>query len=169
LYVEDAKYLLKCCVPEVVWSDPSHNDAKTEMSWSGSVNGVVTYTARLKGTYSLEIVDEATNAGGVFGAKREIINGQSYSVLPREDSQYDPNQNVASDPAPTRAKLTQESAEADLTHAWHSLTPEQRDQLNQEERNWVRHRDSLPAEERIKSTAERAKYIWSLVSRTFDD
>jgi hypothetical protein len=82
MYVEDAKYLLHYCTPEVVWSDPSHNAAQTEMTWSGSVNGVVTYTARLKGTYSLEIADEATNVGGVMGAKREIINGQSVTVLP---------------------------------------------------------------------------------------
>jgi hypothetical protein len=139
------------------------------MSWSGSVNGVVTYTARLKGTYSLEIVDEATNAGGVFGAKREIINGQSYSVLPRADSESDPNQKVASGPAPTPAKLTQESAEADLDRAWKSLSSQQRDRLSQEERNWTHHRDSLPSEARIKSTADRAKYIWSFVERTFDD
>jgi len=169
LYVEDAKYLLKYCVPEVVWSDPSHNDTKTEMNWSGSVNGVVTYTARLKGTYSIEIVDEATNAGGVFGAKREIINGQSYSVLPRADSEYDPNQKVASGPAPTPAKLTIESANADLARAWQSLTSQKRDQLSKEERTWIHQRDSLPAEERIKSTADRAKYIWSFVERTFDD
>jgi hypothetical protein len=82
---------------------------------------------------------------------------------------FETNQKFVSAPAPTPFKLSKESAESDLAHAWKSLTPEQRDQLNQEERNWVRHRDSLPAEERIKSTAQRAKYIWSLVSRTFDD
>jgi hypothetical protein len=50
----------------------------------------------------------------------------------------------------------------------HELTSD-KIQLGQEERNWIRHRDSLPADERIKITAQRAKYIWSLVSRTFDD
>jgi hypothetical protein len=62
-----------------------------------------------------------------------------------------------------------QSTEADLNHAWQSLTSQQRDRLSQEERNWTHHRDSLPEEARIKSTAQRAKYIWSLVSRTFDD
>jgi uncharacterized protein YecT (DUF1311 family) len=62
-----------------------------------------------------------------------------------------------------------ESAEADLNRAWQSLTSQQRAQLTQEERNWIHRRDSLPAEERITSTAERAKYIWSFVERTFDN
>ena len=62
-----------------------------------------------------------------------------------------------------------ESAEADLNRAWQSLTSQQRAQLNQEERSWIRHRDSLPVEERIKSTTERGKYIWSFVERTFDN
>jgi hypothetical protein len=35
LYVEDAKYLLKYCVPEVVWSDPSVGGRiKTSQRWS---------------------------------------------------------------------------------------------------------------------------------------
>jgi uncharacterized protein YecT (DUF1311 family) len=76
---------------------------------------------------------------------------------------------AASTPTPTPASLRMESAEADLNRAWQSLTSQQRNQLRQEERNWIRHRDSLPAEERTKSTAQRAKYIWSLVERTFDD
>jgi hypothetical protein len=83
-------------------------------------------------------------------------------------AEYEASQKVVSTPPPTPFKLSRESAEADLAHAWHSLTPEQREQLSQDERTWTRHRDSVPAEERIKST-ERAKYIWSLVSRTFDD
>jgi hypothetical protein len=52
------------------------------MTWSGSLNGVVQYSAHLDGTRLLKIVDEATNVGGVIGAKREIINGQSVTVLP---------------------------------------------------------------------------------------
>jgi hypothetical protein len=79
------------------------------------------------------------------------------------------NQKVASTPTLTPARLRMESAEADLNRAWQSLTSQKRDQLGQEEHNWIRHRDSLPAEERIKSTAERAKYIWSFVERTFDE
>ncbi len=82
MYTEDAKDLLKNSAPEVVWSDPSANAENTEMTWSGSINGVVQYSAHLKGTLSLEIVDESTNVGGVIGAKREIINGQSVTVLP---------------------------------------------------------------------------------------
>jgi hypothetical protein len=84
-------------------------------------------------------------------------------------AEYEASQKVVSTPPATPFKLSRESAEADLAHAWHSLTPEQRDQLRQDERTWTRHSDSLPAEERIKSTEERAKYIWSLVSRTFDE
>jgi uncharacterized protein YecT (DUF1311 family) len=76
---------------------------------------------------------------------------------------------VASAPTPTPARLRMESAEADLNRAWQSLTSQQRAQLNQEERSWIRHRDSLPVEERIKSTTERGKYIWSFVERTFDN
>jgi hypothetical protein len=169
MYDVDAKNLLKDSAPEVVWSDPSTNAEDTEIKWSGSVNGKAKYTARLKGTRSLEIVDEDTNAGGVIGAKREIINGQSFTVLPYQGSEERPNQKVTSGPAPTPAKLTQESAEADLNRAWQSLTSQQRDRLSQEERNWTHHRDSLPGEARIKSTADRAKYLWSFVERSFDD
>jgi cytoskeletal protein RodZ len=82
---------------------------------------------------------------------------------------HESNQKVASTPTPTPARLRMESAEADLNRAWQSLTSQRRAQLNQEERNWIRHRDSLPAEEQIKTTAQRATYLWSLVSRTFDD
>jgi hypothetical protein len=146
---------------------PIKNKEETEMTWTGSVNAKVKYSAILKGTLSLEIVDLATNVGGVIGAKREIINGQVVSVLPGNYNEI--NQKVASGPAPTPAKLTQESADADLTRAWQSLTSQQRDRLSQEERNWTHHRDSLPVEARIKSTADRAKYIWSFVEHTFDD
>jgi hypothetical protein len=76
---------------------------------------------------------------------------------------------VVSTPPPAPFRLSRESADADLTNAWKALTSQQRDRLGQEERNWTRRRDSLPAEERIKSTADRAKYIWSLVERTLDD
>jgi hypothetical protein len=41
MYTEDAKDLLKNSAPEVVWSDPSANAENTEMTWSGSINGVV--------------------------------------------------------------------------------------------------------------------------------
>jgi hypothetical protein len=82
MFIEDAKYLLKNSALDVVWNYPSANAENTEIVWSGSINGVVQYFAHLKGTLSLEIVDESTNAGGVIGAKREIINGQSVTVLP---------------------------------------------------------------------------------------
>ena len=82
---------------------------------------------------------------------------------------HESNQKVASAPTATPARLTIESAEADLNRAWQSLTSQQRDRLSQEERNWTHHRDSLPVEARIKSTADRAKYIWSFVERTLDD
>jgi hypothetical protein len=169
MYVLDAKHLLKDSAPEAVWNEPTKHAEHAAVYWDGSVNGVVQYHAHLEGTFSLEITDEATNAGGVKGAKREIINGQSFTVLPYQASDDKPNQNVASTPAPTPAKLTIESAGADLNRAWKSLTSQQRDRLSQEERNWTRHRDSLPVEERIKSTADRAKYIWSFVERTFDN
>jgi len=165
----EAEYWLKNNGQEIVWGKPLTNKEETEMTWTGSLNGKVKYTARLKGTLSLEIIDQDTNVGGVIGSKREIVNGREVTVLPHEGTEYEPSQKVTPTPASTPAKMTQESAEADLTQAWQSLTPEQRAELNQEERNWVRHRDSFPAEERIKSTAQRAKYIWSLVSRTFDD
>jgi hypothetical protein len=87
----------------------------------------------------------------------------------QQGAEYEANQKFVSTPTPTPFQLSKESVEADLTRAWQSLTAEQRTQLTQEERNWVRRRDSLPAEERIKSTAERAKYLWSFVERTFDD
>jgi hypothetical protein len=87
----------------------------------------------------------------------------------REQQWVEVNQKIVSTPTPVPYRLTIELAEADLTRAWKSLTREQRDQLGQEERSWTRYRDSLPVEERIKNTAQRAKYIWSLVSRTFDD
>jgi hypothetical protein len=87
----------------------------------------------------------------------------------QQGAEYEANQKFVSTPTPTPFQLSKESVEADLTRAWQSLTAEQRTQLTQEERNWVRRRDSLPAEERIKSTAERAKYIWSFVERTFDN
>jgi hypothetical protein len=174
MYVLDAEYLLKHSAPKAVWNEPVKHTVNADgkvngaVYWDGSVNGVVKYHARLEGL-SLEITDEATNAGGVKGAKREIINGQSFTVLPYQGSDDKPNQNVASTLAPTPAKLTIESAEADLNRAWKSLTSQQRDRLSQEERNWTHHRDSLPAEERIKSTADRAKYLWSFVERSFDD
>jgi hypothetical protein len=79
------------------------------------------------------------------------------------------NQKIVSTPTPIPFRLTIESADAELTHAWQSLTSQQRDRLSQEERNWTRHRASLPAEERVKITADRAKYLWSFVERTFDD
>jgi hypothetical protein len=82
---------------------------------------------------------------------------------------HESNQKVTSTPTPNPARPTIESADADLTRAWQSLTSQQRDQLRQEERNWTRHRDSLPVKARIKSTADRAKYIWSFVERTFDN
>jgi hypothetical protein len=170
MYVIDAEYLLKHSAPEAVWAEPTKHKEGADVYWNGSVNGVVKYHAHLEGIFSLEITDDDTNAGGVFGAKREIIDGQTVSVMPNRGDSYESTQNAAASiPASSPAKLTIESAEADLSHAWQSLTPQQRDRLSQEERNWVHRRDSLPAEERIKITTERAKYLWSLVSRTFDD
>ena len=165
MYTEEAGYWLKNNAPEIIWSEPAKNKEETEMAWTGSVNGELKYFARLQGTLSLKIIDQATNVGGVIGAKREIANGQSVTVLPQQGTEYEANQKVVSTPA----RLSRESAEADLNRAWRSLTPQQRDQLSKEERHWIRHKDSLPAEEQIKSTADRAKYIWSFVERTFDD
>jgi hypothetical protein len=169
MYVLDAEYLLHDCAPEAVWNEPTKHAEHADVYWDGSVNGVVKYHAHLQGAFMLEITDEATNAGGVKGAKREIINGQSFTVLPYQGSEDKPNQKVTAAPASTPAKLSIEAAEADLNRAWQSLTSRQRDRLSQEERNWTLHRDSLPVEARIKSTADRAKYIWSFVERTFDD
>jgi hypothetical protein len=82
MYIEDAGYLLKISAPEVVWGSPSTNAGKTEMTWSGSVSGAVQYTAHFQGTRVLKIVDEATNSGGVIGAKREMMDGHEVTVLP---------------------------------------------------------------------------------------
>jgi hypothetical protein len=76
---------------------------------------------------------------------------------------------VVASPKPTAITPELGNADDDLNRAWKALTNKQRIQLRQDERNWIRHRDSLPAEERIKNTQERAKYLWSLVKRTFDD
>jgi hypothetical protein len=54
-------------------------------------------------------------------------------------------------PTPTALKPTLESAEADLAHAWKSLSSEQRTRLSQEEQKWVKNTSSLPEEERIKA------------------
>jgi hypothetical protein len=72
-------------------------------------------------------------------------------------------------PTPTLFKRSLESAQADLTQAWKSLSPEQRAQLTQEEQKWTKHTAALPEEERIESTAKRANYLWSLVGRSFDE
>jgi len=45
------------------------------------------------------------------------------------------NQKIVSTPTSLPFRMTIESAEADLTHAWQSLTSQQRDRLSQEERN----------------------------------
>jgi hypothetical protein len=87
----------------------------------------------------------------------------------QQSPEYETIQKVVSTPRPTPFRLSRESAEADLNRAWQSLTPQQRAQFNQEERNWTRHKDSLPAEDQIKSMADRARYLWSFVERSFDD
>jgi Protein of unknown function (DUF4236) len=58
------------------------------------------------------------------------------------------------------------SADEDLNRAWHALTPAQRRRYRQEERDWIKHRDSLPTvQERNESTRKRAEYIWSLTRK----
>lgn len=72
-------------------------------------------------------------------------------------------------PTPRSAQLDLQNAEEDLNRAWKSLAEKQRNRLRQDEQNWIKHKDTLPLEDRIKSTQERAKYLWSLIERTFDD
>jgi hypothetical protein len=99
----------------------------------------------------------------------EVENDARRKEREQQSPEYETIQKVVSTPPPTPFRLNRESAEADLNRAWQSLTPQQRAQFNQEERNWTHHKDSLPAEEQIKSTADRARYIWSFVERTFDN
>jgi hypothetical protein len=81
IFVEEAEYLLKYGTPEIVWGDSTHNEAKTQMYWTGR-DGEKTYTARLTGTAQLEIKDQFTDVGGVQGAKREMMDGHEVTVLP---------------------------------------------------------------------------------------
>jgi multidrug efflux pump subunit AcrA (membrane-fusion protein) len=76
---------------------------------------------------------------------------------------------IVASPTPHSAQLDLQDAEEDLNHAWKSLTEKQRSQLREEEQNWGKRKDALPLDDRIKSTQQRAKYLWSLVERTFDD
>jgi hypothetical protein len=82
MYVLDAEYLLHDCAPEAAWNEPTKHAEHADVYWDGIVNGAVKYHAHLQGSLMLEVTDEATNVGGVKGAKREIINGQSVTVLP---------------------------------------------------------------------------------------
>jgi hypothetical protein len=58
------------------------------------------------------------------------------------------------------------NADTDLNRAWAALSPEQRNQLRQEERNWIWHNNSITTKvERDADTRARAAYIWSLVGK----
>jgi hypothetical protein len=55
------------------------------------------------------------------------------------------------------------AADEDLNRAWRGLTPAQRRRYRQEERGWIKYRDSLPTvQERNETTRKRAEYLWSL-------
>jgi hypothetical protein len=55
------------------------------------------------------------------------------------------------------------AADEDLNRAWRALTPAQRRHYRQEERDWIKYRDSLPTvQERNETTRKRAEYLWSL-------
>jgi hypothetical protein len=70
---------------------------------------------------------------------------------------------TASSPATSEDK-EDTAANDDLEKAWHSLTPKQQAQLRQEERSWIKQKDSLSVAERNEATRKRAKYLWSFVS-----
>lgn len=138
--------------------------------WIGSTINKVTTKAVVAATPY--VTPTPYNQPDITPTPQAVVEKDARQQQEREQQwadHHESNQKVASTPTPTPASLRMESVEADLNRAWQSLTSQQRAQLNQEERNWIRHRDSLPVEERIKSTAKRAKYIWSFVERTFDN
>jgi hypothetical protein len=58
------------------------------------------------------------------------------------------------------------SPDAILNSAWAALSPRQRSQLRQEERNWIRHNISIATkEDRDRDTLARATYILMLVGK----
>ena len=65
-------------------------------------------------------------------------------------------------PSPAPPEMEDKSADEDLNRAWAALTAKQRARLRADERNWIRHNNSLPMKERNEDTRKRANYLWSL-------
>jgi uncharacterized protein DUF4236 len=56
-------------------------------------------------------------------------------------------------------QATAAQAEQAITQAWSQLSPNQKQELRQEEREWIKWKDSLPADRRTWATADRAHYL----------
>jgi hypothetical protein len=54
------------------------------------------------------------------------------------------------------------AAERDLTQAWLNLSPQQRNALRQEERNWIKLKDSIPIDDRVEVVRQRTLYLRAL-------
>jgi hypothetical protein len=52
--------------------------------------------------------------------------------------------------------------EQDLNRAWQALSPVQRDALRNDERIWIKYKDSLPIKLQLGAVEERAAYLWKL-------
>jgi hypothetical protein len=65
-------------------------------------------------------------------------------------------------PAPNKF-VSLAAAEQDLGQAWDSLSQHQQNGIRQEERNWIKYKDSLPVAQRALEVQNRAGYLWSLV------
>jgi hypothetical protein len=59
----------------------------------------------------------------------------------------------------TRGAGTEAQWENALNHAWTALSPKQRIELRQSERDWIKWRDSLPAEDSLAATRDRTTYL----------
>lgn len=93
---------------------------------------------------------------GTFKQHTHTLEFQIVSVSDERESQ---SVGVPDDAAADTA------ADNDLNRAWAALSQKQRDRLRQDEREWVKQKESLPIHEQIKVTKERAAYIWSLVGQ----
>jgi len=56
-------------------------------------------------------------------------------------------------------QATPAQAEQAVTQAWSQLSPKQQQNLRQEERDWIKWKDKLPADRRTWATADRAHYL----------
>jgi len=54
------------------------------------------------------------------------------------------------------------SAEDDLNRAWKELSPRMQAQLRPEQQRWIKYKDSLPTEERVRELRSGADYLRSL-------